>query len=92
MTCPQDCTAIGMVSRIYANQSGAFIRLADLPPGDTPGGGHYFELRKGHPNYNALYSLALVAAANRYKLWIRTDSDITSAGNAVVNYMVVDWT
>ena len=91
MVCPQDCVATGKVSRIYANKTGAFIRLAGLPPGDTPGGEHYFELRKGHVNYNALYSLALVAAANRYNLRIRTDSDINSSSNAVVNYLVVDW-
>lgn len=91
MTCPQDCVATGLVSRIYANTSGAFIRLAGLPPGDTPGGEHYFELRKGHPNYNALYSLVLVAAANRYNLRIRTNNDISPASNAVVNYLVVDW-
>jgi hypothetical protein len=91
MTCPRDCVATGQVSRIYANKSGAFIRLAGLPPEDTPGGEHYFELRVGHPNYNALYSLLLVAAANRYNLRIRTDSDINSGANAVVNYFVVDW-
>jgi hypothetical protein len=91
MPCPQDCTAIGQVSRIYANTSGAFIRLAGLPPEDTPGGENYFELRLNHANYNALYSLALVAAANRYNLRIRTQSDITSASNAVVSYLVVDW-
>ena len=91
MVCPQDCSAIGKVSRIYANKSGAFIRLSGLPPQDTPGGEHYFELRNAHPNFNALYSLALVAAANQYKLWIRTESDISSKGNAVVHYMVVDW-
>lgn len=92
MPCPQDCTAIGKVSRIYANKSGAFIRLAGLPPGNTPGGENYFELRLNHANYNALYSLALVAAANRYNLRIRTDSDISPQSNAVVSYLVVDWT
>ena len=91
MTCPQDCSAIGKVSRIYANQYGAYFRLADLPSGDTPGDGHYFILRNEHPNYNALYSLALVAAANRYDVWIRTERDINPQENAVVSYLVVDW-
>jgi hypothetical protein len=91
MTCPEDCTAIGKVRRIYAHRTGTNIWLADLPPEDTPGGEHYFELHLDHANYNALYSLLLVAATNRYNLRIRTTEDINPNSNAVVSYFVVDW-
>jgi hypothetical protein len=89
----QNCRAIGKVSRIYANRSGAFIHLADLPAADVPGGEEYFELQRAHPNYNALYSLVLVAATNGYDLHIRTSDPIdpASSENSVVSYLVVDW-
>ena len=48
-------------------------------------------LDSAHPNYNALFSLALVAAVNRYELTIRTAAEITSQAHATVDYMVVDW-
>ena len=103
---PEDgdnCFATGTVRRIYARDSGAYIRLniavpegnapgdGQGPDDDTPGGGHYFKLLRGHDNYNALYSLALVAATNRYKLTIRTEDPINSSEDAEVSYLVVDW-
>lgn len=68
---------------------GVNIRLA-IPPEQAPKAG-YFKLLLDHPNYHALYSLALTAAVNRYPLTIRTEEDITSDATAIVNYMVVDW-
>lgn len=99
-------TATGKVKRLYvrgdaANSAdpdqpatpegtpGVAIRL-DLPAEGAPQHG-YFKLELDHPNYYALYSLALTAAANRLPLQIRTEEDITPEAIAIVNYMVVDW-
>ena len=101
----ENCFAVGTVRRISARESGAFIWLNIIDPDgdelgdnqgpedDTPGGEKYFELRRGHPNYNALYSLVLVAATNRRNLTMRTEDPIDpgSSGNAVVRYLNVDW-
>lgn len=81
----------GKVSRIYATSDQVFIRLTDLPPADTPKDG-YFRLAQSHLNYDALYSLALTAAVNRYDLSIRiTGDDIVPTAVPDVAYMVVDW-
>lgn len=68
---------------------GVFIRL-DIPPERAPLSG-YFKLKVDHPNYFALYSLALTAAINRLPLSIRTDEEITPDAVGIVNYMVIDW-
>ena len=83
-------SATGKVSRIYASSGQVYIRLADIPASDTPLDG-YFRLNQSHPNYDALYSLALTAAVNRYDLRIRTTDDIDPTKYADVQYMVVDW-
>ena len=85
---------IGRVTRLYvtrssSNQGITFIRLG-IPTSDQPKDG-YFQLNQSHANYNALYSLALSAAINGYKLRIRTESDITPTEYATVRYMTVDW-
>ena len=80
----------GRVSRIYASEDVTYIRLKDIPTEDTPKDG-YFRLFRSHPNYNALYSLALVAAVNRYQLDIRAAGEIEPSEYADVVYMVVDW-
>jgi hypothetical protein len=59
---------------------------SELRPQDN-----YFELHQTHSNYAALYSLALMAAANRRPLLIRTVNDIRASERAVVQYLVVDW-
>jgi hypothetical protein len=82
--------ASGRVSRIYPHEELTYVSLEGLDPGVTPKDG-YFLLRKSHPNYNALYSLALVAAVNRYVLQIRTRAEITNQEYGEVAYMVVDW-
>ena len=80
----------GKVTRLYVARDGVFIRLdVDSPkPKDD-----YYKLPLDHTNYNALYSLALAAAANRWPLQIRIagDADIDPNTEARVNYMVVDW-
>ena len=80
--------AQGKVNRIYTTADRTFIRLAEIPEEPKDG---YFELKMDHSNYNALYSLALVAAVNRYDLVIRTTTDIDPGSHAEVAYMVVDW-
>lgn len=91
--------ATGKVSRIYTS-SGAdrtYFRLAGLSAEETPGGENYFYLLRSDDNYNALYSLLLVAATNRYDLQARVFGEIkpataTAPGeDAHVNYLVVDW-
>ena len=77
----------GKVARLYVTGGRTYIRLHG---GLKPKYG-YFRLDKTHSNYNALYSLALSAAINRYPLQIRTKARITGTNFADVQYMVVDW-
>ncbi len=77
----------GKVARMYATGGQTYIRLHG---GLKPKYG-YFRLSMTHSNYNALYSLLLSAAINRYNLRIRTTSDIVPTAIADVQYFVVDW-
>jgi hypothetical protein len=76
---------------MFPSREGTFLRLAGLASANTPLDG-YFLLPAGHANYSALYSLALVAAVNRYDLTIRTAADISNQDHAEIVYLVVDWT
>lgn len=96
----ENCRAKGKVGRIFPNESGAFIWLKDIDDDwaedpsdepDTPGGRGYFRLLRGHANYNALYSLVLVAATNDIFLMIETEDPINPNENAYVNNLWVDW-
>lgn len=78
----------GKVTRIYPHADGCYIRM-DYS-GEKPKDG-YFYLSKTHGNYNSLYSLAVVAAVNRYTLSIRTRQEIVSTEHGEVVYMVLDW-
>jgi hypothetical protein len=82
-------TAKGLVDRLFVSSDNANIRL-QIPEAQSPADG-YFALEVGHTNYQALYSLALSAAINRYPLLIRTQGEISSSTKALVQYMVVDW-
>jgi len=82
--------ATGKVARIFATSGRVYVRLADLPADSTPKDG-YFQLAQEHPNYDAIYSLALAAAVNRYDLQIRTVDEIVPTEYAAVQYMVVSW-
>ena len=83
----------GKVNRMYVNKLGLDVRL-DIDPKTAPKDGYFF-LRVTHPNYNALYSLALAAAVNRLPLSIRTVGEIEDATKAEkrpeVEYFVQDW-
>jgi hypothetical protein len=83
-------SAKGLVDRLFVSSENTNIRLQQIPAADTPADG-YFALEVGHTNYQALYSLALSAAINRYPLLIRTQGEITPNAKAIVQYMVVDW-
>lgn len=78
----------GKVARLYVTTGHCYIRLTGVT--DLPLDG-YFDLRQSHENYNALYSLALAAAINKYDLEIRTIGEIDSSNFAGVDYMVIDW-
>ena len=86
--------AKGKVKRLYPSyettKGKTYIRL-ELPASVVAPKDGYFFIETSHPNYNALYSLALVAAVNRYELAIRTAQDISNQDYAKVEYMVVDW-
>jgi hypothetical protein len=80
----------GQVNRLFVSDGHCYIRIDD--PEVVPKDG-LFDLQQDHPNYNALYSLALSAAVNRYSLQIRTRGDIDpeADGYPPVSYLVVDW-
>jgi len=67
------------VRRLYANTVGLNIRHMNMADG-------YFLLRKTHPNYETLASIAIVAAVNRDPLRIRTADDSTD-----IQYVVIEW-
>jgi hypothetical protein len=79
----------GKVRRLYVTGGRTFVRL-DIPAAQQPKES-YFELLQTHSNYNALYSLALAAAINRYDLLIRTNGDVSPGEPATVRYMTVTW-
>ena len=79
----------GAVTRLFVSRGQTSVRL-EIPDTEQPLD-NYFRLPQAHENYDALYSLALAAAINRYPLWIRTTEDINPGERAEVSYMVVDW-
>lgn len=79
---------VSKVSRIYPDSAGCYVRLSE--PQYEPKDG-YFWLDLKHPNYNSLYSLAVVAAVNGYDLAIVTLADIVDTAIAQVDYMYLDW-
>jgi hypothetical protein len=80
----------GKVSRLFTRSIGTSIRL-HVPSGTVLPLDGYFNLRLTHPNYNALYSLALAAAVNGYDLKVRASAEINPAEEADVSYLVVNW-
>lgn len=81
----------GKVRTLIADRSGVFIELdndSSIGPKDN-----IWLLKGDHRNFNALYSLALAAAANRWPLTIRIegDSQIDSSVDAAVKTLGVAW-
>ena len=80
--------ATGKVEVLHTHEV-TTINLSDTNDVLPKDGG--FVLRRDHPNFNALYSLALSAAINRYTLRIGTTTEITPAGEAEVERMWIRW-
>jgi hypothetical protein len=78
----------GTVSQLYVDDGHCYISLKGVA--DPPKDG-LFELRQSHPNYNALYSLALTAAVHGYTLSIRTIGEIGPEAYPGVSYLIIDW-
>ena len=86
---PPHVVATGQVTRLSAHDSGCYIRVINS---SGPRSKHdYYFLSKSHGSFNALYSLALAAATNRYTLVIRTTDTITPSEIAVVEYLLQDF-
>ncbi len=83
--------ATGKIARLFTDARGTSITL-DIAHAQAPAN-NYFLLERTHENYNALYALALAAAANRWPLTIRIEGEVPIPGivNAIVQYFVVDW-
>ena len=73
------------VERLYVHSNGVSIRLKGKGDG-------YFDLPNGHQNYHALYSLALLAVAKNFTLWIRTTEERAEQSdvNVDLSYMVIE--
>lgn len=81
----------GKVLSITADRVGTYI-LLDNDPGIGPKD-NLFRLMLDHVNYNAIYSLALTAAVNRWNLHIRIqgDGEISSSVEAAIKHARVNW-
>ncbi len=82
-------TKTGQISRLYANYQGAFIRIkySGTKPKDD-----YFFLERDHVNYNSMFSIATVAAVNRYDLIIGVNEDKIDTGTiATVSFVFIDF-
>jgi hypothetical protein len=82
--------ATAKVTELYVTENQTFITL-DLPAETAPVN-RQFELLMSDPNYNAMYSLALAAAANRWPLTIRVKGgDVQAADGVRIEYVTVNW-
>jgi hypothetical protein len=83
--------ATGTVDRIYVDRDLVIIYLAydntHQPPPVEPSSGEFRIPRGDNDNSNALFSLALAAAANQWILTIRTTDTITADAAAEVLYL-----
>jgi len=77
----------GTVTRLYADTQGCYIQTTGTPEPKH----RYYQLLLTHPNYNALYSLALSAAVNKTALTVRTVNNIDPNEIAEVQYLRVDY-
>jgi hypothetical protein len=83
--------ASGRVLELVVTREGATLML-DNDPANGPKDNRWL-LPSGHSNFNALYSLALAAAANRWILVVRIagNSEIDPNAEAEVARMGVRW-
>lgn len=82
---------LGKVARLFADREGAVIQL-DNDPSIGPKSNQW-RLKLDHSNYNALYSLVLAAAANRWPISIRIEgsAEIDPAREAAIRHLRVVW-
>ncbi len=76
----------GKVTTLYANENGCYIAI-DATPKPKSG---LFWLPTSHPNYNSLYSLAVVAYVNDYDLQVRNKNNIVSTDHGSIQYVTID--
>ena len=81
----------GKIVDLVGDRGGTLIRL-DNDPKDGPKD-NVWKLELGHDNYNALYSLALAAAINRWPVGIRIagDEEINQQREAGIKSLGVTW-
>lgn len=81
----------GKVAGISVGRSGTAVTL-DNDPAAGPQGNSWL-IKADHANYNALYSLVLAAAANRWTVVIRIEGDeqISIEREAAVRNISVAW-
>jgi hypothetical protein len=84
-------TVTGRIIKFHVDREAAIISL-DNDPKDGPKG-NVWTLKRDHSNYNALYSLALAAAANRWtvRILIEGTSEIDPNREANIRRLAVDW-
>jgi hypothetical protein len=86
--------AVGRLDQIYVDREMVIVYLAydddnddHVRPDPEPSSGEFRILRRENDNSNALFSLALAAASNRWTLTIRTTGTITADTFAEVAYL-----
>lgn len=81
----------GRVISLQADRQGVYIGL-DNDPKLGPKG-NIWQLKQDHSNYNALFSLFLAAAANRWPIGIRIEGDdeIDIGRDAAIRHAGVSW-
>lgn len=78
------------IAQIYVRQDEVHLKL-DVPNESSPQDG-LFTLRPDRPNHNAMYSLALAAAANRWPITVKVEGDELDPDKpAFVDYLQVNW-
>ena len=77
----------GKVEKMHVDREFVIIYLVGLAAEEQPQSGEFRIPYHDNDNSNALFSLALAAAANRYDLKIKTLSNISTDAPAEVEYL-----
>ena len=76
----------GKVTKLYPQENGCYLKI-DASPKPKDG---FFWIGLNHPNYNSLFSIAVVAFVNNYELQVRAKAEINSNEHASVSYVTID--
>jgi hypothetical protein len=79
----------GQVRRIVTEPDATYIRLG-IPRESAPQDAYFVLRPEAHRNYNAMFSLLLVAFTNDRDLLITTKDPITTAAMGEITSMLVD--